>query len=378
MLKKIYRFLCSMRFGMILLLLIAALCIAATAGHAEQIYSSWYFIILFAMLALNLLLCSVLRVFRLGKQKQALAQKAIREEAAFNVPDPGNWLKEHHFKPDGEVYFHRSAGFLGSFFTHLSLLLLMIASACIFRLSVTQDAVIFPQDTLTLPDGTVLYLDEFSLENETGETRYLSRLSALLPDGTEVHGDAEVNHPVKIGRYKIYQQNYAYAAVLGLKTETAPEEETVWLDEPAFLSLDGKNGIYYTQLFGNVTEKDGQVMVSHSDEIINPAYEVKVIDSDTATNETGLVYPGTELMAGGITFIFHEPAAYPGLRIKTQPEWTLWLLYLSFALSLLGLYLCFFHIPEASHIKKDGLSFAGRKDITDRIEKYREEMEEKL
>ena len=41
--KKIYQFLCSMRFGMILLLLIAALCIAATALGMDSIYTSWYF-----------------------------------------------------------------------------------------------------------------------------------------------------------------------------------------------------------------------------------------------------------------------------------------------------------------------------------------------
>ena len=42
---------------------------------------------------------------------------------------------------------------------------------------------------------------------------------------------------------------------------------------------------------------------------------------------------------------------------------------------LLGLYLCFFRIPEAAHVKKDGLTIVGRKDISDQIEHYKEEME---
>ena len=46
-----------------------------------------------------------------------------------------------------------------------------------------------------------------------------------------------------------------------------------------------------------------------------------------------------------------------------------------FALMLLGLYLCFFRIPEAAHVKKDGLTIVGRKDISDQIEHYKEEME---
>jgi cytochrome c biogenesis protein ResB len=363
-----------MRFGMILLLLIAVLCVAATVNSSAQIYSSWYFIILFIMLGLNLFLCSVVRVFNLKKQKQALGQKAVRAECSVPADRPADWLKAHHFKQDGDVYYHRSFGFWGAFFTHFAMLLLMISAACVFTLSKTEDIVIFPGRNHVLGDGTVLYLDSFSLKTESGETRYLSRLSALLPDGTEVFGDAEVNHPVKFGQYKIYQQNYAYAAVIGLTTEDVPEEELAWLDQPAFLTLDGINGVYYSQMFGNVQEQNGEVMVSHSNELVNPAYEVRVIDN--GKDETGLIYPGTEITAGGVSFFFHEPQAYPGLRVKSQPEWTLWLLYLSFALMLLGLYLCFFYIPEAAHIKTEGLSVVGRKDISDRIDHYREELEE--
>ena len=102
-------------------------------------------------------------------------------------------------------------------------------------------------------------------------------------------------------------------------------------------------------------------MISHSDRIINPAYEVTVIDAGTGTNHTGLVYPGTEIEAGGITFYFHEPEAYPGLRVKTQPDWTLWLLYLSFALMLLGLYLCFFTPAACILVDEDSYRLICRK-----------------
>ena len=51
MMKKLYRFFCSMRFGMILLLLIAVLCVAATVTGRDSIYSSPLFIALFAIWA---------------------------------------------------------------------------------------------------------------------------------------------------------------------------------------------------------------------------------------------------------------------------------------------------------------------------------------
>ena len=362
-----------MRFGMLLLLLIAALCVAATVLDLASIYSSWYFITLFALLAVNLLLCSVLRVFNLGKQRQALARQAISGDVNLPVRDADAWLKAHRFRAEGETYVRNAFGFLGSFFVHFAMLLLMAAAACIFLLADTRDAVLFPAEPFPLADGTILVLDSFSLNDEAGNTDYRSELSALLPDGTEVQGSVTVNHPLKLGRYKLYQQNYAYAALIGVKTADAPEEELIWLDEPATLSLDGENGIEYYQTFGNVVEQNGETMVSRSNEMIHPAYEVRVLDGEK--DETGLIFPGTVVQAGGVTYVFHDPQPYPGLRIKTQPEWTLVLLYLSFALMLLGLYLCFFHIPEAAYGKAEGLSIVGRKDITDRLEHYKTEME---
>ena len=373
MMKKVFGFLRSMRFGMILLVLIAILCIAATAFRNDAIYRSWYFIALFAMLSINLMLCSVLREKKKKKEKKALAQRAIQCEAVLPVKDASQWLEKHHFRSEGDVAFHNTIGFLGPFLTHFAMLLLILSAACIFLLAKTQDLILFPQENTELPDGTVLYLESFRLEDETGDTNYCSSLSALLPDGTETVGDVTVNHPLKVGRYKVYQQDYGYAAVIGVKTETDVEEELIWLEEPAFLSLDGETGVYYSQIFSNVKEENGEVMVSRSGDMIHPAYEIQIVDGEG--ERSNLVYPGTEIDVGGISFSFHDPGVYPGMRIKTQPEWTLWLLYLSFALMLLGLYLCFFCIPEAAHIKPDGLSLVGRKDISDLIERFQDELE---
>ena len=104
MMKKVFGFLRSMRFGMILLVLIAILCIAATAFRN--------FIALFAMLSINLMLCSVLRAFSLKKQKKALAQRAIQCEAVLPVKDASQWLEKHHFRSEGDVAFHNTIGFL--------------------------------------------------------------------------------------------------------------------------------------------------------------------------------------------------------------------------------------------------------------------------
>ena len=358
-----------MQFGMLLLALIGVLCVFATVSGRENIYSQWYFILLFAVLGLNLTLCSVVRVFGLGGQKKALLNKAASGETVLEAEDAEQWLRAHHFIETGGGWLRNGIGFYGSFLTHASMLLLMLSAACIFSLAEREEIGLCVGDTAELPDGTVLTVEAFRLEDENGKTEYTSTLRAQQPDGTEVGGITQVNRPLRIGKYKVYQQSFAYAAVLGIKTDPAAEEEALKLNEPAFLSLDGENGVYYSQLFGNVVEEDGEIRVSRGNEIINPAYEVTVIDRNR--QENGLIYPGTTVEAAGVFYSFYEPEAYPGLLVKTQPEWALWTLYLSFVLMTFGLYLCFFRIPEAARIRENGISLVGRKDISQRIEEYR-------
>lgn len=372
--KKAYTFIRSMRFGMLLLAGIGILCILATVSGNEKIYSSWYFILLFAVLGLNLSLCSFQRVFHLKALKLALVKKAENSPDVLPVPDAEAWLRRHRFvrQKDGSLLKNR-AGFLGSSLTHGAMLLLMLSAGFIFAFAQREDLLLCVGDTAELPDGTQITVGDFRLEDESGRTEYLSELSAVLPDGNSMEGSVRVNHPLRVGRYTVYQQNYSYAAVIGVSTETNREEETVKLSEAAFLSLDGENGIYYSQMFGNVAEENGEVRVSHGQELVHPAYEVIV--REDGGEQSGLVYPGTTLSAGGIFCSFREPEACPGLRVKTQPEWALWLLYLSFGLMTAGLYLCFFCIPEAAHVRAEGIAIAGSKDISLQVAQYRAELQ---
>ncbi|MBQ9663100.1 MAG: cytochrome c biogenesis protein ResB [Oscillospiraceae bacterium] len=370
--KTVYNFIRSMRFGLLLMALIGALCVIATTTGRDDIYSSWYFILLFVILGLNLTLCSVVRVMKLGGLKSALMKKAANSEAVIAPDDPEQWLKAHRFRSTESGYIKHGIGFYGSFLTHVSILLMMISAACIFALAEKEDLPLCVGDTAELSDGTLLTVEAFSTEDENGVLEYTSELSAQLTDGSEAGGIVQVNHPIHLGKFKIYQQNYAYAAVLGIRTDLGAEEEALKLDEPAFLSLDGENGIWYSQMFGNVVEENGEIRVSHDTEIVNPAYEVSVIEN--GSEQPGLIYPGTTLEVAGVYYSFYPPEAYPGLMVKTQPEGALCVLYLSFVLLTLGLYLCFFQVPEAAQIKADGIALAGRKDISQQIDHYRAEL----
>ncbi len=376
--KKFFHLMLSMRFGIFLLIAIAVICAVATALNADEIYHSWYFAALFVLLCINLILCSIIRVGKIGKTKRALLKKA--GESGLTVPVPlneqGNWLKQNAFKKQNDgAYLRFGWGFYGSFITHFAILLLLIAAVCNFVYAKTDEIFVFVGDTAVLSDGTKLRVDSFSTEKENGEKDYISALTAALPNGLTKDFETRVNAPARIGKYKVYQQSYANAAVIGVKTGIHEEEELVRLDDSAFLTLDDKTGLYYNRMYGNVVEDENGVGVSSSDEIINPAYEVQVVREKT--EKIGLAYPGTTLEVNGVFYTMYPPESYPGLLIKEQPEWTLWLLYLSFVLIAVGLYICFFNIPVAALKGKDGISVAGYKDISDWTEEKRIELKEK-
>jgi len=88
--KQIYHFLCSMRLGIILLLLLAL--VSAYAARQEMdraieyIYKSWWFIAIIALIALNLSLCTVRRIAPLSRQALK-PKKTVTADEIRNMPN---------------------------------------------------------------------------------------------------------------------------------------------------------------------------------------------------------------------------------------------------------------------------------------------------
>lgn len=386
--KKVLSFLRSMRFGMVLLALIAVLSVfgtliaqgqsAAYYAHAcpgwdgvilalglDHVYSTWYYVALFAALCLNLLLCSVLRAGRLRTARAGLIARAQKAGpvAGLDADQAAAALKRLGFREQDGVYTRRMLGVFGPLVTHTGLLLLMIAAACAFSLAQKQDAWLMVGDSLTLADGAKIRVESFSMEDASGRLEYTSVLELTGADGTSRTATIQVNHPARLGAHTVYQQSYAFAGVLDVQTAPDAPAEQVVLDSPAFISLDGANGIQYQQVYGDYTvTEDGQIMPVNTagGVMVHPAYLTAVIAD--GEQRLGAVLPDETFEVGSVYYTFREPAAYPGLRIKTQPGWVLPLLYASFVVLIAGLYLCFFHVPAAVCVTQDGVRIASGKD----------------
>ena len=393
--KKLLNFLRSMTFGMILLVLILICSFAGSLigqGNApgwyvqtypdwhgtilmlglDDVFNSWYFITLMALLSLNLTLCSLIRIRRVVKaSKTAPSQAAKRETKVFLTAEGVAQLRTHlearRYRKetfDGTtVYSKNTAGWYGSFLTHLAILLTLLFGAAALYLPRITDQTCMPGNSLTREDGTAIAVESFHIENEAGELDYASIICITLPDGRS-SGDhrISVNHPLSFGGYKVYQQTYGTAgAVTVHNTETGGEDRFL-LDEMCFLSLDSVNGVWFEALYpGYIRDEAGNftLITQTSGAYEDPVYQILLAFDGVYTPV--MVFPGETVSVAGLDFTFEDPVEYPGLRIKRTPAVVNALLFAAFGLMVAGLWFCFFQTPAIVVVREEGYTVAGPK-----------------
>ena len=381
-----------MTFGMILLVLIAACSVAGSlipqqretmeyvsrygADAAEwimrlglhDVFSAPYFIALMAALCLNLLLCSVIRVVKLrgaGKRLQAAAAAMERKPAPADQLHAYFARRGYRKTKQGGVtlYSKYAVGFYGSFLSHLALIVLLVVGAATVYGADVQDRTVMPGQTLTLEDGTTLTVNAFQIEDETGRLDYASRIVMKDGKGNESPQTVvRVNEPLRFGGYKVYQQTYGTAGAVTVVNAHSGGSDTLSLTEPVFLTLDGRNGVYYNALYPGYTQaEDGGVtlITSTSGAYHDPVYDLRVVSGGQTAPV--LAFPGETVTIGDVSFTMEAPVSYPGLRIKYLSGAILGALYASFAFIVAALYVCFFMRPVCVAVGEDGFAVASPK-----------------
>ena len=393
--KRLMKFLRSMTFGMILLGLILLCSFPGSViaqGNTpdwyvqtypdwhgvilklglDDVFGSWYFITLLALLCLNLTLCSLIRIRNVVKaSKKAAASAAERKTKVFLTAEGTaqlrQLLEERHYKKEvfGEttVYSKNSIGWYGSFVTHLAILLTVLFGAAALYLPKVTDQICFPGESLPMEDGTSIAVESFQIENGEGKLDYASIIEIRLPDGrTSGQQRISVNYPLSFGGYKVYQQTYGTAGAVTVRNRSTGGEDFFILNEMCFLSLDSINGIWFEALYpGYIRDENGNftLITQTSGSYEDPVYQVLLASEGVYTPV--MVFPGETLSVGGVEFTFEDPVEYPGLRIKRTPEAINVMLFSAFGLMILGLWFCFFQTPAIVVVREEGYTVAGPK-----------------
>jgi cytochrome c biogenesis protein len=400
--KKVFRYMRSMRFGILLLCLIAACSVAGTvipqgreiAWYAQnypsahpviltfrlnRVFESWYFITLLALLCLNLSLCSLLRIRTVVRASRGEAERAAAMPDTVLLRPEGveklrAWLEDRHCRSvelDGAVVYHKNGiGRYGTFLLHLSILLTLVFGALALYTPTVTDQSCMPGESILLEDGTEIQVLDFHITDETGRLDYRSHVQVTLPDGRRSEeAELSVNHPFSFGAYKLFQQSFGTAGSVTVTNLETGGTDDFLLTEQAYLSADGITGIFYEMLYPDfIRDPSGNVTFITITEgsYPNPIYQFEVI-SDGEFTPT-LAVPGDELELKGLRFTFNSPVEYPGIRIKHVSRLFNALLIASFMLMIAGLTLAFFFEPVLVKTDAEGYAVGGPKPEHMRIE----------
>ncbi len=400
--KKVLNYLRSMRFGILLLILIAACSVAGTvipqnreiAWYAQtyrsfhavilllrlhNIFESWYFVLLLALLCLNLSLCSLTRIRTVvSTARTETARMATTPDTMKLTPEGAERLRRHldamrcrkESFEGAAVYRKNSLGRYGTFITHLSILLTVVFGALALYTPTVTDRNCMPGESVYMEDGTEIHVQDFRINDETGRLDYTSRVQITLPDGRRSQlAELKVNHPFSFGGYKLFQQSFGTAGSVTVTNLATGGSDDILLDGMSYLTIDERNGIVFEQLYPDyLRAPGGEVTLFTLTEgaYPNPIYAFQVIADGVYT--PSLAVPGDSLEVLGYRFAFNRPVEYPGLRIKYVSPAVNVLLVAAFTLMILGLYITFFHEPVLVKTDGRGCAVGGPKPERMRLE----------
>ena len=254
-LKRVFSFLCSMRFAIMLLLLLAIACILGSAipqqltydGYAaryseraamlifvlflDNVFHSWWFVSLTALLSVNLLLCNIFRMRSIARRIKADMDinATMLETAAVeleNVNDIDSIFTRMRIKKqskkalmnDGEAVLgcKNRIGHAGAWLCHLGMLLLILGFA-LGQMTASQYTVAgFSGDTVTIETETediAVRIEDFDVAyNADGAPKQYTTCISVTRGSETLNGASSVNHPAKLFGFLFSQNSYGYAA----------------------------------------------------------------------------------------------------------------------------------------------------------------------
>ena len=385
--KKIWKFLSSMRFAILLLVVLAAACSVGSLVTQGQTYD-WYaqrysertaalivalrlddafhsvwFIVITGFLCLNLVLCNLTRLPQLIRRtrSESRPEGALRTagdvscggvanpEAAFTrlrMPRPMPCRTE-----DGRGALFASkhrAGLWGAWVCHLGILLLILGFG-LGQMTQKEYAVYgVPGDVKPIGDtGWMLKIDDFTIglrEDATVE-QYTAAISVytLGGDGTRESAEISVNHPATIHGMKFYQNSTGWAGKVNVLKDGEPLQAEVVCAGDFLPILDKPELVVYLNAFyPDYVLTPGVGPSTASADLNNPAWLYSVYYQGNLLGMNALM-AGEELTIDEYTVTFTDPQNFTLIQIK-RDRFT-WLALLGGIFTTLGLLLAFYVQP---------------------------------
>lgn len=404
-LKKIGRFLCSMKCAVILLLILAAACTAGslvpqgesltyyTTAYSETIagavlflglddvFHCWWFVGLTLFLCVNLLFCNIIRfpaLLRRMKEGFTVVRRLAEwdgKPAAVTEGEPEKIFRRLGFRTvkKGKIAVgsdvaetcyavKNRAGIWGAWLCHVGILVIIAGFGLgqMFQASYTVYGV--PGQTKAIGDtGYQLRIDDFQVKLREDETveQYETAMTVMkqengqagrddgLPGGqaeTALSGTASVNHPLSLYGMKFYQNSTGWAADVEIwKGQEKLQEGTLCAGEYTLIEdMEGLAVVFNAFYPDYAKGADGMPMTASSS-LNNPGYLYTIYYHDQVIGMN--VLTGDDMITvEDYGIIFKNPQPYTLIQIKRDPFTGL--AALGGVLVMASLILAFYLTPE--------------------------------
>lgn len=215
MIKKIYQGMAAMNTGLFLLFLLGLSSALGSAFLPEQFYRSWVFILLLAMLSLNLSLCTINQLLKFSR---ILAGK----------PKPGLGL----LRKAGLLILHAGMVFilLGGF--------LQIFCGQQTQISLAPQESIDISKVMQVNHPFTLSLNDFQMRyNQDGSVSQYYAYATVMEKDQSREFCIRVNHPLQYKGVKAYQMSFGNLIKVKINRPSGEPKEGLY-QEGAFLDVD--------------------------------------------------------------------------------------------------------------------------------------------
>ena len=384
-LKKLWKFLSSMRFAIILLVILAVACFIGSfvtqglsyeqyaqrysertaalilAVGLDDVFHSWWLVLITGFLCCNLLLCNLLRLPQLLRRMKTAndAHSALKGPVTASVPgvaDPKTLFKHLHM-PEPQLYNaedgteflfsgkHR-LGLWGAWVCHLGILLLIIGFGLGQMTHREYTVYGVPGQTKPIEDtGLLLTIDDFKVDLREDDTvaQYTAEITVRDMNGEEMRtqsAEISVNDPADLFGLRFYQNSTGWAANVSiLKDGNLLQEETLCTGE--YMQVEDKPGliVMFSAFYPDYVQIEGQGPSTASGRLNNPAYLYMLYYQDELLGMNVLT-EGEVITASEYTIVFSQPQSYTLIQIKRDRFTPLALI--GGLLVLLGLFISFY------------------------------------
>lgn len=384
--KRIFKSFYTMKFGIILLIVIALVSLIGTvipqgndpsfyregysplmaevilAFNFDNLFFSKWYIFLTGLLLVNLFLCSINRARPIIKSsfkdpdiskrinnldKFTEIKQESNDEKLFKDLGFGSFKEKEIDGKKIRYKFSNKIGHLGSWLTHLSIIIIILSFGCGRYLGFDEYVYGVPGETLELENSdyqikidnyNVLFREDFTVE------QYITEMTILDKDGKSVkEGTSMVNHPLRFDKFSVYQNSTGWAVDALLFKDKKSYKEKILYNSEVFVEDDKKIALQLVDFYPDFDSANPTKPKTKSPFLKHPV-ALYALFYDGERVDMGLNHVGDPIEWEEYTFLLENPRMFTLLQVADDPG-TFFAL-VGGAILLVGLFLAFYMNPK--------------------------------